>query len=130
MVLHSAGVGSPIVGAYFLPCSRAFNCAMTFSSARLNEFSSVCGSLRRSMSCRMSTRSLRARQFALGRIVDELPECGLALADTLASAILGDYDQLIERLVQQRRQVFCSGGPASGLPDWPLLNRVSRGGLP
>src|SRR5690349_6579931 len=41
---------------------RVFSCSITFSSASPNERSSVCGSVRRSISCRMSTRSLRARQ--------------------------------------------------------------------
>jgi hypothetical protein len=59
----------------------------------------------------------------------ELFEGGLALADPSPPAILGNDDGFVERLVQQARQVFCSRGHG-GLPDWPRLNRVSRGGLP
>src|SRR6516164_8008443 len=51
--------------------------------------------------------------IALGRLVDELLDDGLAFADGSPPAILGDDDQLVERVDQQRLQVFGARRPAA-----------------
>ena len=42
-----------------------------------------------------------ARQIGRGRLVDELRDDRFALGDLSAPAILGDDDQLVQRLVEQ-----------------------------
>src|SRR6516225_5768643 len=51
--------------------------------------------------------------IALGRLVDELLDDGLAFADGSPPAILGDDDKLIERVDQKCLQVFGARGPAA-----------------
>src|SRR5438105_1503815 len=52
-------------------------------------------------------------QIGLGRSIDELGDDRFALADLALPAILGDDDELVQRLVQQCLQVLGAGRPAA-----------------
>ena len=78
----------------------------------------------------MSSSILMARQSALADWLTSCVMMAWRLLIFLTPAILGDDDRLVQRLAQQRRQVLAPGGRPRGLPDWPFLKRVWRGGLP
>jgi hypothetical protein len=65
-----------------------------------------------------------------GRAVGELSDNRFTLADLATPAILRDENALIERLIEERREILGPDGRPRGLPDRPFTKRVARGGLP
>src|SRR5947209_7091585 len=85
---------------------RALSCSMTFSSASLNSaVSADAGSVWPSISRTMSRRILIARKSG-DRAVDELGDDRLARGDLAMPAVLGDDDELFQRVTQQRLPVL------------------------
>ena len=68
-------------------------------------------------------------QIRRGGFVDQLNDDGFTLGDQTAASVLRDGDQLVQRLDQQRQQVFFSPAPRR-LPDWPFSKRLCSGGFP
>jgi hypothetical protein len=77
----------------------------------------------------MSGRILIARKSG-GRAVDELGDDRLALGDLAMLAVLGDDDEFVQRVTQQRLQVLCSGRPASRIAGLTFRETGAGGGLP
>jgi hypothetical protein len=77
---------------------------MTAPRASIGASSSVWPPISRTM----SRRILIARKSG-GRAVDDLGDDRLALGDLATPAILGDDNELVERVTQQRLQVLGTG---------------------
>src|SRR5215472_1817295 len=60
-------------------------------------------------------------QFGCGRFVDELLDHQLALGDSAAHAVLGEIHLLVERLVQQGREVLRALWPPFGIAGSAFL---------
>jgi len=79
---------------------------------------------------RTKSKRILIAQIGFGRLVDELGDDCLAFAELAPSAVVGDGDELVERLIEQPRKILGARRPPRGLPDWPFMKRVCRGGLP
>jgi hypothetical protein len=99
----------PKHGVVLLPGQVLDHHFSRFREASLKEaVSADAGSVWPSISRTMLRRILIARK-AGGRAVDELGDVRLALGDLATPAILGDDDELVERVTRQRLQVLGSG---------------------
>jgi hypothetical protein len=81
-----------------------------------------------------ATRGLSSRKQRCAKAAKSQPQLGVLLALGQRLAVnrsgYGHRSRLVQRVVQQRRQVFAPGGRPRGLPDWPFLKPAPRGGLP
>ena len=122
---------SAAIASRMASSSLAFSCANTSSSAA----PTAGGRGSRRARPRLEVEHQIEQDLQRARIggrgfVDELLDHRLALGDLAAPAVLGDRHRLVQRVVQQRRQVFRTGQPPARVPDWPFLKPAPRGGLP
>jgi len=75
-------------------------------------------------------QELDGAPIAFGRSVDELLDDCLTLAIFLRPPSSAMTTGSFSASVSNVDRFFAPGGRPRGLPDWPLLKRVWRGGLP
>src|SRR5215472_10063062 len=124
-ILYSAGVKSLIIGLSFFAKEPSFELLdhLFFCPAEcvLSGFR-LCPALD-------VEQEFEGAPIAVGRLVDELLDDGLLLADFSPPTIFGDDDRFVECLTEQGRQIFRSAQPASRVAGLTLLEAGAVGRL-